>query len=500
MRGRLYYILCLILVFSVVLSTIALASNSSCKQVNGKDQEHLFNFDKPFTNISEDKLSTAYKSYSFRGFVQFGIKEDINHDRPTENELTLRNKARLEFKWRLFQPAIISGAETNSNDVTVFLSLQSDYLWFGPQEVEDDYDLDLFEAYVRFVHNPIELTIGKQIVRWGKTDQISPVDNLNPQDLREFITEDYEDRKIPIFMARLLVPLKLFTVESVYIPFFEPARIDYYGTDWAIYQHLKADAQRAPISPLLKQYVQQREVEESEPAHTLQNGEAGVRITTTLKDWDVGISYLYTWEDLPHFSSFPIKNLRVKDSASFDSVEQSLKNIIVTDEDIKVDYKRCNVAGLEFESTIGDFGIRGEFAYFSKQSFIASDLRSRETPVYHYVLGIDYAGANDWYANIQLSHQILDNYSREMLYMNKHNIFLNGKLRKGFWNGDLACRIKYNIGLSEKSYYINPSLLIKYFDNLEITLGMDILGGNDDTLLGYYDKNDQYYLKVKYIY
>jgi len=47
-------------------------------------------------------------------------------------------------------------------------------------------------------------------------------------------------------------------------------------------------------------------VYEEEPARNLKNGEWGVRVTTTVAGWDLELSYLYAWEDLPYFESFPI--------------------------------------------------------------------------------------------------------------------------------------------------------------------------------------------------
>ena len=75
----------------------------------------------------------------------------------------------------------------------VLASIDSEYLWFGPYNDEEDYDLDLFEGYIFWSTNSIDLTVGKQIIRWGKTDQINPADNVNPHDLRKFIVPDYEN-------------------------------------------------------------------------------------------------------------------------------------------------------------------------------------------------------------------------------------------------------------------------------------------------------------------
>ena len=74
------------------------------------------------------------------------------------------------------------------------LSALSDYLYFGSENKTDDFDLDLHEAKWQYNEGNYGFSIGKQIIRWGKADQISPVDTLNPQDMREFIIPEYEKR------------------------------------------------------------------------------------------------------------------------------------------------------------------------------------------------------------------------------------------------------------------------------------------------------------------
>ena len=96
------------------------------------------------------------------------------------------------------------------------VSVLSDYLYFGSEDETDEYDLNLHEAKYQYFTNRFDLSIGKQIIRWGKTDQISPVDTLNPQDLREFVIPEYEERKIPVWMA----DLKLFSDDFTHFPRF----------------------------------------------------------------------------------------------------------------------------------------------------------------------------------------------------------------------------------------------------------------------------------------
>jgi hypothetical protein len=438
--------------------------------------------------FKQKKLKSLKDNLSIRGFIQAKGAVDTNNDSANEHDYTFYNNARLEGKWTF---------EGNRN--YIFASIDSEYLWFGPYNDEEDYDLDLFEGYIFWSTNSIDLTVGKQIIRWGKTDQISPVDNVNPQDLREFIVPDYEDRKIPNWLARLRLFYKKYTIEGVYIPFFEPSRIDYFGTDWAVYQHLKEDVQDSSLlTPAFKEYVKGRYVNENIPPKTFENADWGIRLLRTISDWDLGLSYLYSWEDLPYYKSFPIKNLTLDGSASSDSLVSALAGTTNANEEIEVEYRRQHIAGFEFETIVKDFGFRGEAAYFDGQSFLTNNLTSTRKIVYHYILGVDYSGENDWYINIQFSHQIIKNYDSTILYFSRNNPSLNGEISKEFWEGYFKTALSYNFGLSENSYYLSPSVVCNYVPALDIIIGFDIFEGDPDTLMGLYDADDQIYIDFKY--
>jgi Protein of unknown function (DUF1302) len=422
--------------------------------------------------FKQKKLKSLKDNLSIRGFIQTKGAVDTNNDAANEHDYTFYNNARLEGKWTF---------EGSRN--FIFASIDSKYLWFGPHNDEDDYDLDLFEGYFywsnkrvvrpRFRTTPIrygikryfswlrgqvDIRVGRQIVRWGKTDQISPVDNLNPQDLREFITHDLEDRKIPNWMVRARLFSDFFTVEGIYLPFFESSRIDYFGTDWAIFRHMNRIG-----------------VHEEEPDLKFKNGEGGVRVTKTISGWDLGFSYLYSWEDIPYFVTFP------EDGS-----------------DIQVTYKRSNILGFEFETTWGTIGLRGEAAYFDSQSFLTNNLTSTRKIVYHYIMGVDHSGENDWYINIQFSHQIITNYDSTILYFKRNNPSLCGEISKEFQEGYFEAELKYNFALNENSFYLSPRIICSYASNLDITLGLNIFEGDPGTLMGLYDANDQIYIDFKY--
>ncbi len=434
------------------------------------------------------------ENFTFGGWIEGLGAWDTENDSPTEQSYLFRNRVRLESDWR-------HRFDLN-NRLKVRISLDSDYLKMGGGDKSyNDYNFTLHEGYLLFSHCNITTTIGRQIVRWGKTDQLSPVDNLNPQDLRLFILPELEERKIPIWMLRVQGFGNNWSWEGIYIPWFANSDIDYFDSDWAIFRHLREDINRSALPPEYKIYADKTmHVKRDKPAHTLGNGEFGGRVSFTLGRVDFSLSYLYGWENQPTIESFPIKNLEVDGSFSGDDLDliPTIPDLIFTDENIRATYKRQQVTGFEFETTIGNFGLRGEAAHFDRMAFLTSDLTSKRHPVFHTVVGIDYSGTDDWYCNLQASYLKIMNYNSEILYFKDENIALMGKISKHFFNHNLELGLRYNYTITDKSYYLEPKLTLKYFTDLNLELGANFLGGDKDTLFGSFRNNDQLFVRIKY--
>jgi hypothetical protein len=62
--------------------------------------------------------------------------------------------------------------------------------------------LDVRESFGALSVGPLELTVGWQIVAWGEGDALSPLDVVNPRDLREPGLADLDDLRLPILSSR----------------------------------------------------------------------------------------------------------------------------------------------------------------------------------------------------------------------------------------------------------------------------------------------------------
>ncbi|MBU1342745.1 MAG: AMIN domain-containing protein [Proteobacteria bacterium] len=407
---------------------------------------------------------------------------DIDHDKTNENKTTFKNRTIIKIDYK--NKYILSGI--------------SEYLFFGNQNETDDYNLDFYEVYYKHNTSQFDISIGKQIKRWGKTDQISPIDTLNPENLTEFIIPSYDERKIPVWMADFVFKKNDFFIEGVIIPFFEPSKFKYFGTDWAIFSHLKNDINDSSLSSSQKTYFNDISVNETKPDDRFSNFEYALRIGGMIQQLDFGFTYHYSFEDLPCFQSFPVKNLSLENPNSAQDLISNLGSLTLTNEKIETKYLRTQIFGFEFETTLSDLGIRGEVAWKDNESFLTRSFTSVRSPTLFWIIGADYTNSTLWYFNLQFGHQHISNYDSAILFFDKDNYSVIGEINKDLFFDWLNASFQYTIMLSDGSYYLSPRLVYTYIKNLEMTFGINLFEGSDNSIFGRYDKNDQIFLDLKY--
>ena len=84
--------------------------------------------------------------------------------------------------------------------------------------VGDGFDIELREAYIDTEIGNSFLRVGKQQVVWGQADGLKVLDVLNPQSFREFILDDFEDSRIPLWMVNAEIPVGEAMLQLLWIP------------------------------------------------------------------------------------------------------------------------------------------------------------------------------------------------------------------------------------------------------------------------------------------
>ncbi|MGM0578454.1 MAG: DUF1302 family protein [Myxococcota bacterium] len=85
-----------------------------------------------------------------------------------------------------------------------------DLAWLVDRDDRDEPTLDAYEwkvdsreALVALSPGDFEIVLGRQIVAWGEGDALSPLDVVNPRDLREPGLADLEDLRLPVLATRV---------------------------------------------------------------------------------------------------------------------------------------------------------------------------------------------------------------------------------------------------------------------------------------------------------
>jgi hypothetical protein len=76
---------------------------------------------------------------------------------------------------------------------------------------------------------PITIDVGKQFIRWGKTDIVIPTDRFAPRDFLNVIDTEF----LAVSGVRGVVQVGTHTVDVVWVPFFTPSRIPLVNQRWA---------------------------------------------------------------------------------------------------------------------------------------------------------------------------------------------------------------------------------------------------------------------------
>ena len=121
---------------------------------------------------------------------------------------------------------------TGSIDVRADSFMQTDYRWsldwFDrgiPRSVLGSRRLD-----ATISRGPLTLQIGKQNVRWGKTDILTPTDRFAPRDMLSVFDTDY----LGVTAARFTAGLQANTLDIVWVPVFTPSRLPLLDHRWAV--------------------------------------------------------------------------------------------------------------------------------------------------------------------------------------------------------------------------------------------------------------------------
>ena len=231
--------------------------------------------------------------------------------------------------------------------------------------------------------------------------------------------------------------------------------------------------------------------------YNLKYGQYGARVTATLGQVDLGLSYYNGWYKQPSYNADKLTSF----------IDAYLANGETSDEDKFLAYDKKQTFGLEASTIIWHFNVRGEFAYN-----LTDDLDGTDPWVHNN--SIAWLGGFDidlpfWNANLNIQEtgsfvlhgdecdkNLMDvDYSAKGYTNNK----LVANVTTSFLNDKIAPEVTVMYGFERKDLVVMPKLAFKPDQNLTLTAsGMYIWCGDDESEFKAWENNSFISLAANY--
>ncbi|NOY71328.1 MAG: hypothetical protein GXP14_02965 [Gammaproteobacteria bacterium] len=335
-------------------------------------------------------------------------------------------------------------------------------------DTDNDTDIELREFYVETTIGRSFLTLGKQQIVWGKADGLKVLDVVNPQEWREFILDDFDESRIPLWTVNAEIPINDVTLQLLWIP------------DQTYHKFAQQGDQYQFTSPqLVPQIPTGVDVifaAEERPNDTLQDADWGARLSTFWNGWDLTFNYLYHYDDRP---------------VRYRQLNMTKNGLVAT---ITPRYERSHLIGATFSNAFGDFTLRGEMGYVLDR-YINTNLISDKDGVVKtnelsYVIGLDWFGFSDTLLSIQIFQSRLDDDVPGMI-RNDRETTITSLIRHDFMNETLSTELLWIHNTDLDDGVARPKVTYQISDETTASVGADIFYGDQAGLFGQFKNSDR---------
>ncbi|NOR52103.1 MAG: hypothetical protein GQ470_05735 [Gammaproteobacteria bacterium] len=240
---------------------------------------------------------------------------------------------------------------------------------FSPTLLDDEEkELEIGELWVRGeLADSVDIKVGRQIVVWGKSDNLSVTNILNPIDNRSTGMVDVKDLRLPLMMAKLDYYFAglggNWGVSAIAIPEISFNKNPLFGSEYYPYPVPQAD--------------------EVVPEDGPDNIEYALAINGIFSGWDLSLYRAQLFDDNPYFTTE-------------DGTPQLL-------------HSRIQMSGVAANSVKGSWLFKGEMAHLSNLRYSNTLSAYRRLDM---LLGVEYAGVKNTALSLELVHrQITDHDS-----------------------------------------------------------------------------------------
>ena len=230
-----------------------------------------------------------------------------------------------------------------------------------------EQEAELGEAWLQGrLSSSLDVKIGRQIVVWGKSDNIRVVDVLNPLDLREPGLVDIEDLRLPVTMTKLDYYVGSWNLSAVAVHEIRFNKNPAYGSDFY-------PSDQAPFS---------EDRPDNDPEHT----EFGLALKGIFSGWDLSFFGARYYDDEAHLV------MTRPAQYAFPYGPQG-PAVPVAAPEFERRHSRLTMAGLAANAALGNWLLKTEAAFVDGLEFFA--LPDEDRSRLDVMAGVEYSGLTD---------------------------------------------------------------------------------------------------------
>lgn len=324
-------------------------------------------------------------------------------------------------------------------------------------------ELSLRELYLDFDWGQAQWRLGKQQQVWGQADGLKVLDRVNPQDFSEFILDEFEDSRLPLWMLAVEKPLSdSAAIQLLWIPDNSYHRLPAAGTDFDL---------------LAKVHKQGLAIKGKKPGKLIKDSDVGLRYSDFVHGWDVSVNYLY------HYNDFPSQYLQINAEGPY----------------IDARYQRNHLIGASVSNAFDELTVRAEVGINSHQYFSRRDGQTggqAKSAEFSSVLGLDWHGFSDTLLSLQWFQSSLLQYQQGIV-RDKIEHTASFLYQQNFHNETITFRTLALHSLNQGDGLIRPKLKFNLSSDVDIWFGADIFYGSGDGLYGQFKQKDRVLLGIE---
>lgn len=325
-------------------------------------------------------------------------------------------------------------------------------------EVLDQYEdeLEFTELYLQGSLLPaLDLKIGRQVVVWGKSDNIRVTDLLNPLDNREPGVVDIKDLRLPVAMTKL----------------------DYYTGDWNL-SGIMVHEFRANKEPVIGNDFftgSSASPLEEKPGLAWDNQEYGLALNGIFSGWDVSFYGAWFWNDQSH-------------------QEDTLAGI-------RRRYNHNAMLGTSMNIVRGNWLLKGEAAYVDGLEYSIAVGKKQRLDL---LIGAEYNGFSETVVSFELANRHLFSFDERLkqspVHGQRDELQSVLRINRDLFNDTLQLSLLLSTFdlTGEDGSFQRVSAKYDWSDSINITAGLICYQSGNNAMFQKIGDNDRLFTEIRY--